>query len=119
MDALNSHQPGNRPTPIEIDGIQAFFRLFDQGHYHESHDVLEDLWRDTPGPERRFFQGLLQCAVALHHWGNGNLHGARILYHEGTLKLQPFRPNFFGVDIEAFIARVDGMLPSLVRSPKP
>ena len=32
-----------------------------------------------------------------------------------TLKLQPFRPLFFGVDLGAFIERVDRMLPDLVR----
>ena len=115
MDLPGSSHLQNRPTPVESEGIHLFFQLFDQGRYHQSHDVMEDLWRDTPGPERRFFQGLLQCAVSIYHWENRNLHGARILYREGTLKLQPFRPLFFGVDLGAFIERVDRMLPDLVR----
>ncbi len=48
-------------------------RFFNEGDFFEAHEVWEDLWLNTAGPERRFYQGLIQAAVALYHFGNGNL----------------------------------------------
>lgn len=39
-------------------------------------------------PERRFYQGLLQIAVACHHLSRGNLRGAILLLGEGRSALQ-------------------------------
>jgi hypothetical protein len=51
-------------------------RFFNDGDFFEAHEVWEGLWLETSGPERRFYQGLIQAAVALYHFGNGNLRGA-------------------------------------------
>ena len=32
------------------------------------------------GELRLFYKGLIQAAVALHHFGNGNIRGARKVY---------------------------------------
>ncbi len=99
----------------ELLAIRIYFDLYSQGQYYECHDVMEEIWMETPGPERKFFQGLLQCAIALHHWSNGNIQGARILYHEGTKKLQPFRPSHLGVDLEGYLIELAGKLPEKIR----
>lgn len=99
----------------ELLAIRIYFDLFNRGQYYECHDVMEEIWMETPGPERRFFQGLLQCAVALHHLGNGNPQGARILYQEGTRKLQRFRPNYLGVDVAGYLADLETRLPERIR----
>ena len=52
-------------------------KFFNAGSYFEAHEVWEDLWRETAGPVRRFYQGLIQAAVAMHHLERGNLAGAR------------------------------------------
>nr|WP_298976038.1 DUF309 domain-containing protein [uncultured Thermosynechococcus sp.] len=39
-------------------------------------------------PERRFYQGLLQIAVACHHLSRGNQRGAILLLGEGRSALQ-------------------------------
>jgi len=39
---------------------------------------------DCGDTDRRFYQALIQAAVALYHYGNGNLRGASKLY--GTSK---------------------------------
>jgi predicted metal-dependent hydrolase len=103
------------PDEREAEALRLYFELFRQEQYFECHDVMEEIWMETPGPERKFFQGLLQCAVALHHWGNQNLNGARILYREGTKKLQPFRPEYQGVDLEEYLVKLEGLLPVEVR----
>jgi hypothetical protein len=53
--------------------------LFNQHSFFEAHEVLEDVWRAAPERERKFLQGLIQVAVALHHHSRGNLVGCRSL----------------------------------------
>ena len=43
-------------------------RLFDAERYWECHEVLEGLWRQKQGDEKRLLQGLiLLCAAYVHH----------------------------------------------------
>src|SRR2546428_12668391 len=51
-------------------------KLFNSAAFFGAHEVLEDVWRAAPEPERKFLQGVIQVAVALYHHGNGNLVGA-------------------------------------------
>src|SRR6185369_3552706 len=45
------------------DGVAAYKR----GAYYEAHERWEELWRIEPeGPRKRFLQGLIQTAAALH-----------------------------------------------------
>ncbi len=55
-----------------LEGI----RLFNEEDFFECHEVLEELWSETLGAEKKFYQGLIQAAVALFHFGNENLGGA-------------------------------------------
>src|SRR3989304_1334200 len=58
------------------DLLEEGIRSFNAGHYFEAHERWEDLWRQTHGPLRLFYQGLIQAAVGLHHLNRGNRHGA-------------------------------------------
>ncbi len=53
---------------------------------------------------RGLYHGILQIGVGLHHWRNGNFHGASVLLEEGIERLRPFAPRCHGVDVEALIA---------------
>ena len=61
-------------SPLYLAGIE-HFNVCD---FYESHEVWEELWTDYQGPSRKFYQGLIQAAVALHHFGNGNTPGVGI-----------------------------------------
>lgn len=78
-------------------------RLFNNEEFFECHDVLEELWTETTSEERRFYQGLIQAAVALFHFGNGNLGGARKLYLSSSRYLQPYGPHYMGLDVATFL----------------
>lgn len=52
---------------------------FNRKEFYDAHEVWEDVWRDSSGPEKKFLQGLIQAAVAFHHHSTGNLVGARSL----------------------------------------
>jgi uncharacterized protein len=61
--------------------------LFNSGRFFECHEALEDVWRELRGDERRWMQGIIQVAVALHHYSTGNLAGARSLFARADNKL--------------------------------
>ncbi len=76
--------------------------FFNARDFFEAHEVWEDLWHQTTGPERRFYQGLIQAAVALFHFGNGNIRGAVRLYGSSRDYMQPFWPKHQGLDLIRF-----------------
>ena len=62
--------------PLYLQGV-AYFNACE---FFEAHEVWEDLWKNYSGDLRLFYKGLIQAAVALHHFGNGNIRGARKVY---------------------------------------
>ncbi len=78
-------------------------RLFNAGDFFESHEVLEELWSETQDERKKFYQGLIQAAVALLHFGNGNLGGAKKVYLTSRKYLEAYRPEFEGLDVARFL----------------
>jgi predicted metal-dependent hydrolase len=78
-------------------------RLFNAEDFFESHEVLEELWSETQDERKKFYQGLIQAAVALLHFGNGNLGGAKKVYLTSRKYLEAYRPEFEGLDVNRFI----------------
>ncbi len=79
-------------------------RLFNAEDFFECHDVLEELWSETLGEEKKFLQGLIQASVALFHFGNENLGGARKLYESARKNLEPYAPDYMGLNLDEFLA---------------
>lgn len=77
--------------------------LFNEEEFFECHDVLEELWADTMGEHRLFIQGLIQAAVAMFHFGNENLGGARKMYYSAVEKLQKYPSPYMGIDLLRFL----------------
>lgn len=75
--------------------------LFKAGDFFEAHEVWEDLWAECAGADRRFVQGLIQAAVGLCHFGNGNLRGAVKLYHSARGYMDGLG-HHWGLDVPAF-----------------
>jgi len=82
---------------------------FNRGDWFDSHETLEDLWAGEVGEMRDFYQGILQVAVALHHWRGGNFKGAVSLLARGSEYLRRVRPVCQGVDVSGFVAAADRM----------
>ena len=68
----------------------AGIRLFNEADFFEAHEVWEDLWTDCPLVDRRFYQGLIQAAVGLLHFVNGNVRGAVKLYQSSRAYLETY-----------------------------
>src|SRR4051812_45690608 len=88
--------------------------LFNEGDFFEAHEVWEDLWSESHGDERRFYQGLIQAAVGLCHFGNGNLGGAAKLYHSSRAYLERCPSPFLGLDLTAFGAAMAACFAALL-----
>jgi hypothetical protein len=66
--------------------------------------VLEELWAETLGEDKKFLQGLIQSSVALFHFGNENLGGARKLYHASLEKYELYGETHMGLNLGKFKA---------------
>ena len=50
---------------------------------------------------------MIQAAVALHHFGNGNIRGAKKVYLSSRAYLEDYRPAYHGLDLDAFLAQYE------------
>ena len=98
---MSSDSTAGDYEPLYLAGI-AHFNACD---YYESHEVWEELWTDYRGPSRKFYQGLIQAAVALYHFGNGNIRGARKLHGSVHGYLEPYAPRHLGEGLQFLEAR--------------
>ena len=98
--------------PLYLKGIETF----NECDYFESHELWEELWTEYRGPSRKFYQGLIQAAVALYHFGNGNIRGARKLHISARAYLEPYKPKHLGLDLMNFIAAFDACLAEVANS---
>lgn len=77
--------------------------LFNQQHYFEAHEVWEQLWKQSEGGDKLFYQALIQCAIALAHMQRGNPRGARSLFRKCTAKLASLPRVHMGIDVWTLI----------------
>lgn len=93
--------------------------FFNEQDFFEAHEVWEHLWLECAGPERRFYQGLIQAAVALYHFDNGNLRGAVKLYHSSRGYLNQYGDAYFGLDLADFARQMDRCFAEALNPPDP
>ena len=110
---------------MDIDAAQYDARylagivLFNRGDFFEAHEVWESLWMETFGPEKKFFQGLIQAAVGLCHFCNGNGRGAIKLYKSSREYMHRYDMRFMGLDQTAFWGAMDACFADLLAMPDP
>ena len=96
--------------PIEFwQGIEEF----NSQDFYACHDTLEALWMEAGEPDKRFYQGLLQIAVALYHLGNQNWRGAAILLGEGINRINYYQPRYAGIAVEDLLGQSAKLLSAL------
>jgi uncharacterized protein len=83
---------------------------FNQGDFYACHDTLEAIWIEAPETNKKFYQGILQIAVALYHLGNQNWRGGVILLGEGLNRLRTFPEDYAGLDMAEFMAQSSDLL---------
>jgi len=93
----------SQPIPAKyLEGIQ----LFNDEEFFACHDAWEEIWTETIGESKNFYQGLIHAAVSLFHFENGNLGGARKMHFSSLNYLEPYAPQFGGIDVESLLAQL-------------
>ena len=90
-------------TPAET--VRVARALLDEGRPFHAHEVYEDAWKATPGPDRELWRGMAQLAVGVTHARRGNLRGASSLLRRGADVIEPFAddPGVDFLDVRALM----------------
>lgn len=86
---------------------------FNQQEFYACHDTLEALWMEASEPDKRFYQGILQIAVACYHLTNHNWRGAAILLGEGISRLLNYQPTYENLDVTELVRQSNDLLIAL------
>jgi predicted metal-dependent hydrolase len=79
---------------------------FNDGDYFECHETLEDVWLFEVGPDRPFYQGLLQLSVGCFHLLNRNHLGTESQWKKGCEKLEGFGERHLGVNLKSLLGQM-------------
>ncbi|HXX95191.1 MAG TPA: DUF309 domain-containing protein [Planctomycetota bacterium] len=101
--------------PRFLEGVDCFNRQ----DFYAAHDAWESLWLERFGEEKDFLQGLILCAVALHHYGRKNLSGARSRFRLAMEKLEKYPPTYWNVELGKFVRRMRGAMYRLLTQEAP
>jgi predicted metal-dependent hydrolase len=94
--------------------FQLGIRHFNAREFYDAHEVWEDVWRESHGIEKRFLQGLIQAAVALHHHSTGNVVGACSLVERARRNLAGCPAEFGGIRVGELLATLGEWRAALV-----
>ncbi len=83
--------------------LERFVELFNQGQHWESHEVLEEPWKEH---RSEFFQGLILYASAFVHVNRGNRHGILAQLSKAEDKLRAYRAHYMGIDVDGVLVEV-------------
>ena len=89
--------------PTVPNELKAAIDEFNAGSYWQCHETLEGLWLKEGYPLRLFYHGLIKAAVGLLHAERNNLHGASSKLNDAIEAIQPFLPNFMGVNTDRLL----------------
>jgi hypothetical protein len=89
------------PTEYDHRYVEFLYHFNETRDYFECHEVMEELWMEEA--RSPLCQGLLQIAVGLYHYRNGNESGARKLLGGGIDKLSPYPPDVWGIDLRKLL----------------
>jgi predicted metal-dependent hydrolase len=106
---------GEAPQEIALE-LERAAQLFNDAHYHQAHEVLDELWERASQRDSDFFKGLIQACIALHHHQQGNPDGARKLYSGHRQYLAGYLPAYRGLDVAGFLAAMQTALAPVVRA---
>jgi predicted metal-dependent hydrolase len=79
---------------------------FNSQRFFEAHDTWEELWMETTGTQRLFYQGLIQTAVGFYHLGNRNFKGASSQFTKALAKLAGYVPRHNGIETATLVDQV-------------
>ena len=101
---------------LYYDGIT----LFNEHEFFDAHEVWEDIWHMAFGTKFEFYQGMIQCAVALEHYRRSNPRGVVSLFESYNRHFKGVPKIFMGLNVEEFLGQMKQTLsPVLTLDPLP
>jgi len=106
----------SRPDPSTFDPQQEAqlfhegIELFNTGQWFDAHEVWEDIWHMASGDKKRFYQGLIQCAVTLEHLRRGNPRGALNVHRSSLTKFQGLDDIYMGINIPELLGGIENVI---------
>jgi predicted metal-dependent hydrolase len=101
---------------LYYDGIT----LFNEHEFFDAHEVWEDIWHMAFGTKFEFYQGMIQCAVALEHYRRSNPRGVVSLFESYNRHFKDVPRMFMGLNVEEFLEQMKQTLsPVLKLEPLP
>lgn len=88
---LDSMSASPFPAPL-----RHFLELYRQGRFWDSHEALEDAWRENRSD---FYQGLILYASAWVHWERRNAHGVRAQLRKTRDRLAAYPNHYLGLAV--------------------
>jgi hypothetical protein len=89
---------------------------FNAGRYFEAHEEWEEVWLRSSGDMKLFYQMLIQAAVGLHHFENGNARGVGGMYRAVMEKAPRLPSIFMSLDVADFTRQFGAYVGSLIDS---
>lgn len=105
---INSAREADIP-PEFWQGVEEF----NTKEFYACHDTWEAIWMEAMEPDRTFYQGLIQIAVALYHLSNHNWQGCVTLMGEGIRRLGPYQPDYFEIAVTPLVQSTQVLLRTL------
>jgi hypothetical protein len=89
-DAAQAVPIPDSPVASPAEAASAGGTLLLEGRPFHAHEVFEDAWKASEGPERDLWRGLAQVAVGLTHARRGNPRGAVWVLRRGAGRLRDY-----------------------------
>ena len=106
------------PTQYDPRYLQGI-AYFNDGLFFEAHDAWEAVWMQCEDESRKFYQGLIQAAVCLYHFGRRNTRGARKLFFSSHHYLASYQPWHLGIDVSRLLGEMERCLADVAASDDP
>lgn len=79
-------------------------------NFFAAHEIWEEVWLETVGPERLLLQGLIQIAAGYLKAESGNHSATQKLLTKGLGHVRGFAPSALGLALQPFITGVEADL---------
>jgi len=88
---------------VNLDQYRHGINLFNEAQFFAAHEELEDVWRAAPPENKKFLQGVVQIAVAFHHYSTGNRVGMRSVLERAIKNLSQPSGKFGQIELESLL----------------
>jgi Domain of unknown function (DUF309) len=83
-------------------------RLFNDGKYFDSHEILEGFYQETEAANKPFVEGLIQLAAAYRIYRDfGEVKGPVRMIHQALVRFENYQPVFLQVRVKELSAAAE------------